>query len=503
MPSATSTHPANMPITRSATIRQAYLTGPQILVYLIAAIVAASFAFDLMRKPIQVSDSLQELIDVQQSPSLWATFVAHSPRGPFLRPMKQVQTKILFDIAAGHYWLAFRAFHALLIVAAVFLFVRALRVQSWPDAAAAVFALTVFTGLHTFRGLVREAFPINLYLESVLGCLIVLNLAQSRPGIWTDIAAAVTFVVASLTVESGVLVWVVLVAAWACGLRGVTWRGVSAVTVLLVVYLGSRFALSIATPGLDVGRDSGFGTRMLETGELARRFGDNPSWFYLYNVVTSILSVLFSDPDRGVFHTVRTWLEGTTPARLYLPVVTSAITTVLIGWVCVERWRGRGGQVPPNDTRLLDIFGVMLIANAVVSYAYTKHEIISIAGAFYAFAAYVAVRYAIRFAGSGDGPEDRGGPALRWGRTGVCVLLGALACAWAFRSAGVHHMIQVQAFRERLEWARLDPERIAERGYPADARARALTAQLRRDALDLRLPNPSELPAWPDDWWGE
>ena len=442
-----------------------------------------------MRKPIQVSDSLQELIDVQQSPSLWATFVAHSPRGPFLRPLKQVQTKILFDIAAGHYWLAFRAFHALLIAAAVFLFVRALRVQSWPDAAAAVFALTVFTGLHTFRGLVREAFPINLYLESVLGCLIVLNLAQSRPGVWTDVAAAVTFVVASLTVESGVLVWVVVVAGWAFGLRGITWRGVSAVTLLLLVYLGSRFALSIATPGLDVGRDSGFGTRMLETGELARRFGDNPSWFYLYNVGTSILSVLFSDPDRGVFHTVRTWIEGQTPARLYLPVVTSAMTTALIAWTWVARWRARGPKLAPSDTRLLDIFAVVLAANAVVSYAYTKHEIISVAGAFYAFAAYVAVRYAISVAGSSAGA--------------ACVLLGVLAFAWTLRSAGVHHMIQVQAFRERLEWARLDPERIAERGYPSDARSRALTAQLRRDALDLRLPNPSELPAWADDLWGE
>ena len=42
MPSATSTQPASSPDTRSAAIRQAYLTGPQIAVYLIAAIVAFS-----------------------------------------------------------------------------------------------------------------------------------------------------------------------------------------------------------------------------------------------------------------------------------------------------------------------------------------------------------------------------------------------------------------------------------------------------------------------------
>ena len=341
--------------------------GPRTAAYVIAGIIALSFAHDLMRKPIQVSDSLQELIDVQQSPSLWATFVAHFPRGPFLRPLKQVQTKVLFDGAAGHYWLVFRGFHALLIAATLLLFTRALRVRTWADAAAAIFALTVLTGLHTFRGLVREAFPINLYLESVLGCLVVLNLAQSRGSVWTDVAAAVTFVIASLTVESGVLVWVVVVAAWACGLRGVTWRGVSAVTLLLVAYLGARFALSIATPGLDVGRDSGFGTRMLETGELARRFGANPIWFYLYNVGTSILSVLFSDPDRGVFHTVRTWLQGEMPARLYLPVVTSTITTTLIVFVSVARWRHRAPTVPASSLQLLTIFAVVLIANAVFS----------------------------------------------------------------------------------------------------------------------------------------
>ena len=125
--------------------------------YIVATILALSFSYDLMRKPIQVSDSLQELLDVQESPSVFATFVAHSPRGPFLRPLKQVQTKVLFDLADGHYWLVFRGFHALLLAGALFLFTRALRVQTWADFAAAVFALTVLTGLHTFRGTVREA----------------------------------------------------------------------------------------------------------------------------------------------------------------------------------------------------------------------------------------------------------------------------------------------------------------------------------------------------------
>ena len=46
-------------------------------------------------------------------------------------------------------------------------------------------------------------------------------------------------------------------------------------------------------------------------------------------------------------------------------------------------------------------------------------------------------------------------------------------------------------------------ERLAERDYPSDARAQALAASLRRDALALPIPNPHLLRGWPDTWWGE
>jgi hypothetical protein len=85
----------------------------------------------------------------------------------------------------------------------------------------------------------------------------------------------------------------------------------------------------------------------------------------------------------------------------------------------------------------------------------------------------------------------------------MCLVLAVLSGVWAFRSLGVHHVIQVQAFKEQLQWARLDTSRLADRDYPSDARARTLADQLRRDALGLRLANPHLLPAWPDAWWGE
>ena len=141
-------------------------------------------------------------------PSVLEQFSSWSQQGGVPAPDVLCRGEGLFDLANGHYWLVYRGFHALLACAAIGLFVRALRVRTWDDFAAAIFALTVFTGLHTFRGLVREAFPVSHFLQVAVLCLLALNLARSRGGWLVDVAAAATFAVASLTLESGLLVWV-------------------------------------------------------------------------------------------------------------------------------------------------------------------------------------------------------------------------------------------------------------------------------------------------------
>lgn len=467
---------------------------PRGAAYLVTGVIALSFSYALMRMPIQLSDSLAQILNVQQSPSVYATFAATAQRGAYLRPMFLAEIDVLFDLAHGHYWLVYRGFHALLLSAALLLFTRALQVRTWDDCAAAVFALTVFTGLHTFRGTVREAFPISHFLQIVVLCLLALNLARSRGGWWIDVAATVTFVVASLTIESGLLVWVVIVAAWVCGMRGVSRRGIIAVTALLGAYLWVRFwYLSVGTPGLDE-RSSGFLLRMLEPDELEQRFGSSPTWFYAYNVATSMLSVLFSDPDGGVFETGRAWLRGDVPPRLYVVVVSSVMTTGLIAWVVVARLRGRARQICDDRDRVLVIFAAVLIANSALSYAYTKPEIITVAGAFYAFAAFVAARQSLEYLRE---------PARGAARIAVVLVLAAMATVWAFRSAGVHHMLRVQAFKVRNDWARLSPEMLRDTGTPEERRAAALIRQLRHDALEMRVTNPYLLPRWADRWWGE
>ncbi|NOT26964.1 MAG: hypothetical protein HOP16_12765 [Acidobacteria bacterium] len=472
---------------------------PRTAAFVVAAILALSFSYDLMRMPVQVSDSFIEMLDAQQSPSLTAMFVSIAQRQAYFRPLRLVQIKALFDVADGHYWLVYRGFHALLLCIALWLFTRALRVRSWPEFAAAMFALTVFTGIHTFRGLVQEAFPINHFLEIVVFCLVALNLAQSRGGWWVDVAAVLTFVAASLTLESGLLVWVVIAGSWISGLRGISKRGVVATTVVLGAYFWVRFQfLSVGTPGLDE-RSSGFGTTLLEPEDLVRRFGADPTWFYLYNIASSMLTVLFSEPDRGIFHVGRAWLQEEIPARLYLKIVPSVITTGLLIWVAVHRLKNRTKGTFRLTDQFFVLFGIVLVTNSVMSYPYTKHEIMSVAGTFYALATFAVASCVIeRLQG-----QLGAGALSRAGRFVVGSLLVAVATMWAFRAVGMHYMLQVQAFNERNEWARLDTERLGDRDYRSDASARALAVQLRRDALEMRISNPRLMPRWAQTWWAE
>ena len=135
-----------------------------------------------------------------------------------------------------------------------------------------------------------EAFPINHFLEIAVLCLVTLNLAQSRGDRWIDAAASAVFITAALTLESGVLVWVVAMAAWVAGWRGISGRGLGVMTALLLTYGYLRFAyLSAGVPTLDE-RSSGFLLEMLDPDALQQRFGANPTVFYAYNVAASVMS---------------------------------------------------------------------------------------------------------------------------------------------------------------------------------------------------------------------
>ena len=465
----------------------------RVAVFAVAIVLAVAIAGDLLRMPVQVSDSVGEILDALRSPSIADSLVAGIHNEAYLRPLRLAQIKALSDLAQErHYWLVYRSFHALLLVVAIVLFARALRVKTPVDAGAAAFALAVLVGLHTFRGLIQEAFPINHFLEIVVLCLLTLNLAQSRGGLLVDAAAILTFTAAALTLESGLLVWVVATAAWATGWRGISGRGIAAMSVVLAGYLCLRFLyLETGVPTL-LERSSGYLLTRLDPPELQGRFAAEPLWFYAYNVATSAVSVLFSEPRAGVFVAVRAWLDQALLPRVVIPLVTSIATTGLIGWAALRRMRRR--PLPDDTSRMLVIFAAVLIANAALSFAYTKDEIVSVAGAFYAIAAFAAMRDFLARV-----PHIGATAAVAAGIFALTLTVG-----WTVRAAGMHYLVRSQAFKNQNEWAGLPYAWQRSGRWPDDSPAQQAVLRLHAEAVAMQVPNTRiALPRWIDRWWEE
>ena len=467
--------------------------------FVFALAAALSSAYDLARIPVQVSDSLGIILNLQSISSPAEAFrQALVLDVGYLRPLRPAQIKVVLDASQGHYTLAFRAVHILMMTAAVLLFVRALRVRSSLDLAAAMFAIAVFIGLHTFFAMVREAHPINAFLQMVVLALATLNLAQGSPSWIKDAAASLLFVAGALVVESGLLVWVVAAAAGICGMRGLSRRGIVVMTALLAGYLAIRFLfLDKGLPGLDA-RPSGFLLDRLEPEALQAKFADQFVIFYAYNVVSSVSSVLLSEPRAGVWVAVRDFLGGGLTPGTIVNVVSSTLTTAFIVVAAVRRWRdsrlsARGFHAAraglSDADRLLFVSGAVLAANAALSFAYTKDDILSVAGAFYGLAAYAAVR-----------------ELLAWGREArnpirVTLLTAALCAAstgWALRVVGLHHGLRATAFVTRNDWASL-PSSLSE----VDPEKRAIVERLRRDALERRVVPPYFVARWQQRWFDE
>jgi hypothetical protein len=458
-------------------------------VFALAAVLTVSIAYDLWRTPVQVWDAIEEMIAAQHSPSIVASFESALGTTAYLRPLRIAQIKALFDLSHGHYHAAYRGFHVLLLVALVALFARVLRVESSRDAVAAAFALLVLTGMHTFLGFLREAFPINHFLEIAVFTLVAVNLAASRGGWLIDAAAALTFACAALTLESGILVWVVLAAAWLCGLRGVSTRGVALVTALTAGYFVLRFGyLHTGLPGLDE-RQTGFLLERLDRGAVLARFGSSPLLFHIYNVVVSALSVLVAEPRDGQFVAAGAWLRGDVHPVTWIAVISSLATTALLTWYGVRAWRRREFGYPE---RLAVVAVAVILANAALSFSYAKDDIVAVAGVFYAIAAYAAMRAALASV-----PTVRPLVAVAAG-----LALVALSAAWAVRSSGVHYVVSTHAFRIRNDWARA-PMALQEQGrWPRDAATLALIDRLRANALEAEVPNPLMAPDWKERWYG-
>ena len=220
-------------------------------------------------------------------------------------------------------------------------------------------------------------------------------------------------------------------------------------------------------------RSAGFGFRVLSTGELTARFGNNPLPFYLYNVVSAISCVLFAEPRGGVWSFVQGVLTGHVAPWRLVNVASSAATTALVVWFASVRaraWRQQG--LTPTGQFIVLWVGVTL-ANAVFAFAYEKDAILGPAGMFQALAASAILI---------ELSESSGGLGAAW-RVPVA-LLAVASLGWTIRLVGVHYSLQVRNLSVRTEWAYYDDwERKQQFATPWTPEQQAIRLSLRRQAI--------------------
>jgi hypothetical protein len=431
----------------------------------------------LLAIPVQLSDSLTEFVSVHGH-SLWQVTAAEFYNGTYFRPFRRALIKVVYELSAGHYYAAFRGFQVLQVLVLVLLIVRMLRVRSAAALLSLPLGLAIVLGIHTFAGAVVEGLPINHFLTILICCAAAVNLAQAKRTLLTDSAAIALLIGAMLTIESGLLLWMIFVAAYAVGYRGVSRPALIVLTVCVASYFFGRFVLIGGTaPGLNE-RSAGFGFSVLSPDELVARFGRNPIPFYAYNVVSAISSVLFAEPRGGVWVFVRELLRGRPEPWQFVNVVTSTATTLLIARFALTRinqWRA--GEFDEAD-RFVIIFLAVLPLNALFAGGYEKDVIMSPAGLFYGTAAYFVFRErlsrvtAISIA-----------PAL--------ALL--LAVGWSVRFIGIHESLRARALAVREEWAYYDDwVREQPRPMPLTPEEQAIKQHLYEDAV-LRAPRVPQL----------
>jgi hypothetical protein len=467
---------------------------PRAIACLLAVLITLPLADSVFQVPIQVSDSLEPIVisaKYSTTSRLLQDSVRFSPTT--FRPMRYLQARWLLhaaDASGQTYNAVFRGVHVLLLMLLVALFVLAVDVRTWTDLAAFSIAFPVFIGIHTFVAMLQEAFPVNHYAEVGIGVLAVLVLARRapRPYVAPIICALLAFGLS--VIESGALVWVTVLCCAAVGMRGITRTTVVSTTVLIGAYLVLRQALRITTPGIG-GHGSGFGGTFYSPEELVQRFGAHPVGFMAYNVVGGLASLLFSEPRQGVYSLLPAWREGALHPVLGINLLSSVVTTALLIWYGITHLRAGRAAWSDRDRLFLATCAVM-VANAALTLAYIKDEIISPGGLCYAIAAFIAVGAMVESL-----PRRTAAVA-----SVMALLLVATAALWTFRAAGVHYVLRYDAFKIRNDW--VEVLREDKRGdWPADPGERALTQRIRDEAIVRRVASPSFMPRWADRYWVE
>jgi hypothetical protein len=431
----------------------------------------ALFALVFFRIPWSLGDTYSHLAGPALSSWRDAFADAFTARGREYRPFFTLGIKAAYE-AVGT-WLPFYQSLVLLLLGALLTLMGWLcRPSGRPRALAACVTVSCICGLHTSR-ILFGFWPLNHYAAVMVTMLLAIGLAlhpRTRPHDWVF---GLLMLAATLSLEVGILIVPVLTVLWWFGAPGISWRGVVAMLAAVAVYAAIRFTFGDHSGELMLWADSGFGFQNLDANALRARFGDAPWVLWIYNVVSTMLTVLLSEPRDGVYSFVESLLARDMESWQWFQVGSSALTTLVIAAGLFRGWPWK------ERDRLLVVAGcALLVFGSVLSFVYTRDRLGLAGGIGYALLLYVAAGSLLD------------GPGLGRGRQVVTAVITLVAAVWVIRSAETWFQLRDTAWDYHVEWT----DRFVELGgaqNSTDLMRELRTTALSKTPADVRLD-----PAW-------
>ena len=385
------------------------------------------------------------------------------------RPLHLVAVDLIYMIAGANLTV-FKATTVVQFAGVLSCLVTLFRVKTVSQALAACLALSCFVGLHTSR-IMLGFFPVSFHSLALLGLLATAVLCfRAHRSCFAACYFAMCLVL-PFALETGLLLPPILVALWWAGAPGVQRRDVAWGLGGSALYVVVRMTFSPA--GADVPwmyTASGLGFGGIDPDEFSDAFGQAPYLFWVYNVMASLMSVLFSEPRGGTFGFIHSLIEGNTPPWRWIHLATSLATTST-GIVVLLRQRLEGHH------RLLLVLGcILILSGSLLGFLYARDRIGLVAGAGYAVLVYLM---AVLLVESG-----------KYHRTGSVALVAVLLVGWTWRSTESMFVVRDRAFESYSTWVRhdtLDPTNIL------DA---TLFTTLHVESIASPPPDPHCTPRW-------
>lgn len=416
------------------------------------------------------------------------------------RPLFDLAIKASYETAGT--WLPFYQALVLVLFAALLILVVGLcRPVGTKRTLAACVAVSCVSALHTSR-ILFGFWPLNHYAAVMVCVLLAIALAlhptfaeasASAANAAADTPAGRSAtrrfdwlfgplaLVAMFGLELGALIVPLTIVLWWFGAPGIGRRGVLSVLAGAAIYLTVRLMFAEYS-GESLYADTGFVFQTMDAASLRARFGDSPWLLWIYNVGSTFLTIVTSEPREGVFSFVESLLARDMESWRWFHVGLSALTTLVIVGGLVRGW-------PWSERdRLLVVAGsALLVFGSALGFLYTRDRIGLAGGIGYALLLYVASASWLE-AASATATAAR--PDTGWQRLAVTGVSALLAAAWVIRSGETFFQLRDLAWDYRIEWT----ERFEELG--ARQEQTVLLQQLRTAALAETPADPRRDPAW-------